>query len=253
MKYVAAERRNRLAQLIMEQGSVRIGDMAALFGVTNETIRKDLLYLDEQKIVCKRHGGAVAVSEPYERPLHDRAMENGDLKERIARKALELLENNSVIILDSGTTVLTLARMLAPYEQLTIVTNSFPAAVELTEAGKTVHMIGGEISAVTMSTSGMAATNDLNMVKADIAFLGTSGFQSFGGPSAKAFSQAQTKVDMIRNSRMHVVLADSSKFQTNAFVQFAQWSQIDYLITDGGAPEEALSAIEKQRCKILIV
>lgn len=252
-KYVAAERRKRLARLIMEEGSVRVGDMAAMFGVTNETIRKDLLYLDEQKIIHKEHGGASAVSEAHERPIHDRASENEALKERIAQKALELVEEGSVIILDAGSTILSFARKLEPTRRITIVTNSLPAATALTDNGNCVHIIGGEYSAVTMSTTGLMASRDLNMIKADIVFLGTSGFQSYDGPSSKAPSDAQTKQDMIRNSRKSVVLADSSKFSANAFVQFAQWSEIDYLITDEGAPQDVLEIIENQyKCKVII-
>ncbi len=250
-KYVATERRNRMAQLIMDQGSVRIGEMATLFGVTNETIRKDLIYLDEHNIVSKQHGGAVAVSEAYERPIHTRATENELQKAKIAHKALELVERNSVIILDSGSTVLLFAKLLSEDLKPTIVTNSFPAASVVMEKGNPVHMIGGEISPVTMSTSGMMATRDLGMIRADIVFLGSSGFQSYNGPSAKAFCDAQVKMDMIAGSKTNVVLADSSKFVTNAFVQFANWEEIDYLITDSGAPADKLEAIAK-RCKVII-
>lgn len=251
-KYVAAERRNRLAQLIKEQGSVRIGEVSELFGVTKETIRKDLIYLDQQNIVSKRHGGAVAFSEAHERPVHDRATENELLKERIAQKALELVKHSSVLILDSGSTVLTFSRMLSEQMKLTIVTNSFPAASALLEMGNSVHIIGGEMSPITMSTSGMMATHHLNMIKADMVFLGSSGFQSYSGPSAKAFCDAQIKKDMMRNSKTRVVLADSSKFITNAFVQFADWSDIDILITDSGAPQDMIKTIAK-RCQVIVV
>lgn len=244
--YLADERRNRLAQLINDKGSIRIGELAEHFGVTTETIRRDLIYLDKRKLVCKTHGGAVSINESKERPVHMRSRENSDKKSIIAQKAIEYLQDSHVIILDSGSTVLQLAALLQPGQCETVVTNSLPAANVLAEKDIPFLLIGGEFSPVTMSTNGMAATQMLDMIKADVVFLGTSGFQSCSGPSSKSFYDAQIKRDMINNSRIKIVLADSSKFVTNAFVRFADWSDIDYLITDGDAPAAMLDMLQKK-------
>ena len=244
-KYLADERRARLAQLINDKGGYRIGDLAAFFGVTKETIRKDLIYLDQKKLVCKTHGGAVSVSESRERPIEMRNLENVDQKRKIAQKALEFIHDDQVILLDSGSTVLTLASLLNSEHNNTLVTNSLPVAAVLSEKELTFHLIGGEFSPITMATSGMVATHALNMMKADIVFLGTSGFQSVDGPSAKAFCDAQIKRDMIKNSRTKIVLADSSKFSTNTFVCFANWSEIDVLITNKDADPAQVAELRK--------
>jgi len=244
-KYLADERRALLARLINEKGSIRIGELADFFGVSRETIRKDIISLDQQKLVCKTHGGAVAISESRERPIEMRSQENAAQKERIAMKALDYVHENQVILLDSGSTVLTLARMLDNVHNCTLITNSLPVASVLSEKGLSFHLIGGEFSPITMATSGMLAAQALNMIKADIVFLGTSGFQSSSGPSAKAFCDAQIKQDMIRNSRFKIVLADSSKFHTNAFVRFANWTEIDLLITNEDADPDMVKELQK--------
>lgn len=244
--YLADERRNRLAQLINAKGSLRIGELAEHFDVTTETIRRDLIYLDKRKLVCKTHGGAVSINESKERPVHMRSRENADKKIRIAQKAMDYLKDSHVIILDSGSTVLQLAELLQPNQCETVVTNSLPAANVLAEKEIPFLLIGGEFSPITMSTNGMTATQMLDMIQADVVFLGSSGFQSCSGPSSKAFYDAQVKRDMIKNSRIKVVLADSSKFVTNAFVRFADWSDVDYLITDEDAPAAALDLLRKK-------
>jgi len=244
-KYLADERRARLAQLINDKGGYRIAELASFFGVTKETIRKDIIFLDQRKLVCKTHGGAISISESRERPIEIRNQENAEQKKKVANKALEFIHDNQVILLDSGSTVLMLATMLSAEQSNTLVTNSLPIASVLSDKGLAFHLIGGEFSPITMATSGMIATQALNMMKADVVFLGTSGFQSIDGPSAKAFCDAQIKRDMIRNSRTKIVLADSSKFKTNAFVRFADWSEIDVLITNEEADPEMVAEIEK--------
>lgn len=245
-RYLADERRTRLAQLINDKGSFRVAELAEYFGVTKETIRKDLIYLDQQKLVCKTHGGAVSISESTERPIHMRSTENPEKKMRIAEKALDFLSDSKVVILDSGSTVMQLASLIMPGQCETLITNSLPAANAL--AGKEMPFlwIGGEFSPITMSTSGMAAAQTLSYITADVVFLGSSGFQSCGGPSAKAFCEAQIKREMMKKSRTKIVMADSSKFVTNAFVRFADWSEIDYLITDTDAPKEVLAELMKK-------
>ncbi|NLK86027.1 MAG: DeoR/GlpR transcriptional regulator [Clostridiaceae bacterium] len=250
-KMLTAERRNKLAQIINDNGSIRVKEIADYFGVTSETIRKDLIILNNNGLVRKSHGGAIAISESYERPIDTRSTENQELKGKIAARALDLIESNNVIIIDSGSTLLTFAKMFPQNRQLTLITNSMAAANILAGKGNNICFVGGELSDITMSTSGMLTSYALNIMKADIAFLGTSGFQSHTGPCAKTFIDGQTKIDMIKNSKIKVVLADSSKFKTNAIVQYANWSEIDYLITDGDAPEEAVKEIRKKTTVII--
>jgi DeoR/GlpR family transcriptional regulator of sugar metabolism len=245
-KMLAAERRNKLAQIIHDNGSVHIKEIADYFGVTSETIRKDLIILSNKGLVKKSHGGAIAINESFERPIDTRFTENQELKRKIAERALDLIGSNNVIIIDSGSTLLMFAKIFPQNRQLTVITNSIVAANVLAGKGNNICIIGGELSDVTMSTSGMLTTHAFSTIKADIAFLGTSGFQSHSGPSAKTFVDGQTKIDMIRNSKTKVVLADSSKFKTNAIVQYADWGEIDYLITDDTAPEDMVKEIRKK-------
>lgn len=240
---LTAERRRQILELIQTHGSIQVGKTAALFDVSNETIRKDLVHLDERGLLKKSHGGAIAAGEPL--PVGDRSLENSELKNRIARKALECLSGCDAVLIDSGSTVLAFASILPKEDRRTIVTNSFAAAGVLLGCGGPLFFAGGQLSEATLSTSGLWTGQALSAIQCDAVFLGSSGFLNHRGPSVQLAQDAEVKRAMLGCSRRAIVLADSSKFRTAAFVQYADWNEIDLLITDAGAPEEMVREIRK--------
>ncbi|WP_019552759.1 DeoR/GlpR family DNA-binding transcription regulator [Propionispira raffinosivorans] len=233
-KLITAERRNNIAELIISNGSIKVGEVAKKFDVSTETIRKDLIYLDKIGVIKKSRGGALSSLEIIEKPLEYRNTENFDLKNAIANKALSFVKNNSVIFIDAGSTTLCLAKLLYLKKGLTIITNSFSAANVLSNSQNIIHMSGGQLNNTTMALEGFGATNFLSKIKVDIAFLGSSGFKEHNGPTSIDFSDANVKQTMIDNSKLAVVLADSNKSRSTALVEYTSWKNIDYLVTDDG-------------------
>lgn len=246
------DRRNKILELVNAQGSIRVADLAKSLNVTTETIRKDLAYLSNQGLVQKKFGGALAVNDVTDRPPLEREFEAWEEKTAIAQYAQNYISGNNVIFIDAGSTLLTFVKLLPPDLAITIVTNSFAAVDALAKSNNVVYFLGGEISNITMSTSGFWAINALNSIKIDVAFLGTSGFQSHNGPTSKQFSNAQIKKEIIRHSAQNIVLADNSKFVTNAVLQYADWSDIDALITDSKAPLDMVENLKKQTDVVLV-
>lgn len=240
---IASERRNKIIEYVNSYGSVRAAEIAKAFGVSSETIRKDLLLLNEQGLLKKKYGGAIAVNEINELPVDIRSQENVEQKNAIAQAALKHINDNNVIFVDSGSTLLSLAKMFPSEQNLAVVTNSFRAVDPLLETGNNIFFIGGEISTVTMSTSGFWTNIALSSLRIDVAFLGTSGFQRHNGPCCKTFPDTQFKMDVIKSSDKVIILSDSSKFKSNAVAQYATWEQVDLLITDSGAPKDHLEQI----------
>ncbi|HIR28872.1 MAG TPA: DeoR/GlpR transcriptional regulator [Candidatus Choladousia intestinigallinarum] len=240
------ERRNKILELVNAQGSIRVVDLAKSLNVTTETIRKDLLYLSNKGLVQKKFGGAIAVNDVTDTPPLEREFEALEEKVAIAKAALQYINGNNVIFIDSGSTLLTFVKHLPPDLEITIVTNSFSAIDSLVKTNNVIYFLGGEVSNITMSTSGFWAVNALNSIKIDVAFLGTSGFHSHNGPTSKQFINAQIKKEIIQHSAQNIVLADSSKFISNAVLQFCNWSDIDALITDSKAPSDMIDNLRKQ-------
>lgn len=249
---LASERRKKIITLTNTYGSIRVTEIAQTMGVSTETIRKDLVYLHEKGLLRKHFGGAVAVNEISEQPVDTRAMENQDAKKRIAAKALEYIEGNNVIFIDAGSTLMCFAHLFPTDRSLAVVTNSFKAVEDMAKSNNSLFFVGGEVSEITMATSGYWASFALNTLKIDIAFMGTSGFQSHNGPSSKTFPDSQFKAEVMKNSRQSIVLADASKFTSNAIAQYAEWSSVDTLITTAGAPEDLLEKIRTQTQVVVV-
>ncbi|BEU88624.1 DeoR/GlpR family DNA-binding transcription regulator [Selenomonas sp. TAMA-11512] len=231
-KMITAERRNRIAEHIIANGSIKAGELARTFGVSTETIRKDLIYLDREGIVKKSHGGALSALEFAERPLEDRTAEGSAEKAAIAEYAMRFIRENTVIFLDAGSTCTSLARLLYLKKGLTIFTTSLSVANVLISSENKLHMSGGTLNPITMALEGFAATGFLRQIHVDIAFLGTSGFQDCNGPTSIDFTDADVKRAILERARTKIVLAHSAKTQASALVEYTKWKNIHHLITD---------------------
>lgn len=241
-KLIAAERHNEILKLLDQQGSIKIGELSKLFQVSKETIRKDLLYLDEIGKLKKSHGGAISIKDTSNLQktlsIEDRIDVNSGIKNQLATAAFELLPKQGVIFLDAGTTTQCLAYLLKNTSGYTIITNSLNSAAALSGTSNVVLFVGGQINYTTMSTEGFQALNLLNNLKADIAFLGSNGFDQHEGPASSELSDSSIKKQIIRNAKINVVVTDSSKASYTSLTQYASWSDIDYVVTDHNLPKE---------------
>jgi DeoR family fructose operon transcriptional repressor len=150
------DRRNRLAEILISQGSVKVGVLADSFDVSTETIRKDLIYLESKGIVRKSHGRAVPASNflDIERPFEKKNIEKTDIKNRIAQAAIDLIPDKGVLILDTGSTVYSLARLLVLKKGLTIFTNSISNVQAIAGSENDVYILGGKIRSTSMASVG---------------------------------------------------------------------------------------------------
>lgn len=240
---LTAERRNKLAQMLVFEGSVRVGELAAMFDVSTETIRKDLIYLENQGVARKSHGGAIAASELMERPLSEKFMENLELKCKVAKAALEMIDDNSIILLDSGSTTFQIAKLLAVKKGITVFTNSAHLPPLISGSDNTVFSLGGEMRGISMALVGLWTMNALNSLRVDLAILGSDGFSHRRGPCTLSYAEAEVKKAMMEHSKRTIVVSDSSKFGKSATMEYCAWGDIACLITDDGAPEDQLQEI----------
>lgn len=253
MANLTIKRRNKLAQILVSEGSVKVGKLAEMFDVSTETIRKDLLYLESEGIARKSHGGAIVSSEflELERPFVKTSLENIEVKIKIAQAAINLIPENGVVLLDSGSTVFSIARLLSLKKKLTIITNSVVVTQILSSTDNTVYSIGGKVRGSSMAFVGLWGIEALRSVNVNIAFLGTDGFLLRNGPCTASYDEAEIKKAMIRSAKINVVVSDSSKFKNSGLFQFCDWEDIDYFITDSEAPVEEIQKLDKNT-KVII-
>lgn len=240
-----AARRRALAELLLEKGSVQITELTKRFSVSRETIRKDLIYLEQEGIGRKGRGGSFLTDDLAERPLSSRQTEHMEQKKRIARAALSLIPEQATILLDSGSTTCELARLLRLEQGLTVVTNSAQIPELLAGTDNTVFSLGGELRSSSMAYTGMWTLNALQMIHGDVAFLGADGLFPGNGPGTSVYAEAEVKKRMLEAAKKSVLLCDSSKLSRDTLVQICGWEQIDCLITDDQAVPEQIRALEE--------
>lgn len=143
------------------------------------------------------------------------------------------------------------ARLLALRHGLTIVTNSAQITPLLADSDNTVYALGGQVRATSLACVGMWTLTALRTLRADIALIGTNGVLGHTGPCTSIYSEAEIKTAMVQCAKKSIVLCDGSKFREEAVIQFADWQQIDCLITDQTAPEAELAVI-RQKTTVLV-
>ncbi len=240
------DRRNKLAQLIMSQGGVKVGELASKFGVSTETIRRDLIFLERKGFARKGHGGAVAMGSllEMETPFAKKTYINMEAKTAIATRALQLVKPGDVVFLDAGSTVFLVAKLMAQMEGLTIFTNNINAAQAISASANEVYLVGGKIRPSSQAAVGMWCKMALESVTADVAFLGADGIRIAGGPCTASMDEADIKRAMIENSKKKYLLCDQTKFERNGLFQFANWGELDAVIIDAALPCDQLEGTE---------
>jgi DeoR family fructose operon transcriptional repressor len=234
----ADERQARIAELVSVRGRARIGELAAAFGVTEPTIRKDLSALQERGLLKRTHGGALAVHANVDRELAGRQSTNSDAKEAIARACLRLLRDGDSVFLDSGTTVDALARVLAQDGgvRLSVLTSSLGAAITLAEVPSIDSvLLGGQIRRVDGSVVGDLALENLQRFTFSTAFIGASGF-SEAGVSVGSLAEAALKAAVIERARRVVLAIDHTKVGATDFARVCELDAVDVVVMDEATP-----------------
>lgn len=213
-KMIARARRQRVFEAIEEGGVVSVRDLARRFAVSGITITRDLQNLEQQGLVRRVHGGAISVrGASYESPFTARETLLSAEKQRIARKAVELVRDGDSLILDVGTTTLEIARALKGKRNLTVLVSNLRAALELaSQPAAQVIVVGGKLRMGELSMVGHLAEHTLRGFQVDKAFIGVGGITLEQGLTEFNVDEAGTKQAMLESARQRIVVADHTKF-----------------------------------------
>ena len=235
----AEERKKKLVDYINEKRRVTVPELCSTFSVSGATMRNDLRELDESGLITRTHGGAIRKTRTGHEPVMDqRSDKNIDAKRKIAEAALEEIEDGDTIILDTGTTVKELAKILDRRKNLTVVTNDIMVAADLEPFPSCeVLVIGGLLRKGFHCTVGYGMFSNIGSLSVDKAFLGANSFSARKGASTPDLSQSEIKRQMMEIAAKVIILIDQSKLETDSFMNFASPSQVDLLVTDSISPE----------------
>ncbi len=228
------ERQAAIAQLVRAKKTVKALALSKRFDVSVETIRKDLLDLQDQGVLVRVHGGAKLRSGGTESAYDRRRSVNTSAKESIALAAAEGIEDGSTIYLDYGTTTFALAAALVRTDRkLRVLTNALPIVNELATSDSIETLVlGGILRPNERSLSGPLAERALDSVYMDTGFFGCAGIDAAAGiTNIHALECAASQKAMSHCSSV-VLLADSDKWGTIASNKLADFEQIDVLISE---------------------
>jgi DeoR/GlpR family transcriptional regulator of sugar metabolism len=228
--YSGDMRREKILEMIQEDGHVKVSDLGRIFKVSEVTIRQDLERLDKEGFIIREHGGAYLKSISSQvRSFTLQHRENMDKKVLIGHKAAEFISNGDTIILDSGTTITELAKNLTDRKDLTVITNALNIAMMLgSEPSINVIMTGGEFKAPTLSLTGEKAAAFFSNLHADKLFLATAGISLKAGLTYPSISDLVVKKAMIDAADTVYLLADSSKIDKSSQLLVHYLVNFDY-------------------------
>ncbi len=236
-----SERQQDLLRIVKAQGFATVEALSRHFNVSTQTIRRDIIRLDEARLLQRFHGGAGMLESTVRLGYEQKLALQADAKERIGLLAAELVPDGAAIYLDVGTTVEAVARALAFRSDLRVFTNSLQAAAIMARGGKAeIFVTGGFVRGRDGSLVGESATATMRGLRLDIAILGFSGFDADGSLMDFDLQKVAVKQAVLTNARMVVAVGDSSKFGRQAIVQIASTTAFHAVVTDR-APPQALA------------
>jgi DeoR family fructose operon transcriptional repressor len=236
------DRQHAIYMLALQQGSVDVADLARRYGVTTETIRRDLSDMQSRQLLRRVHGGAVPVERMNHEPMVEaRDMVNAEEKLRIATRAVEEVPERGAVIIDSGSTGQRLAEVFPVDRDVHVVTNSLITALTLSRRGlRELTVLGGAVRTKRHAMVDDTTRAELQHMVFDTVFMSCDGLSFQHGLTTPYREEHTIKRTMIERSRRLVAMVDQSKFGNVQMFSFAPFDEIDVLVTDTRVDPEAV-------------
>jgi len=237
---LAVERRNLILEKLQDEKKVVVSELSALFGVSEETIRRDLDKLDKEGLATKSYGGAIVNENAgIDMPFNVRKKRNMRGKQLIAELVSGLVQEGEHIILDPSTTAVSIVRALKSHRRLTVISNSIEVLVELSDMeGWDVISTGGTLRGNYLALVGPKAMESINSFNADKVILSCKGIDMERGITDSNEMFSQVKQTMLKCAKQHILAVDCTKFNNIAFSRICGLSEINMVVTDIRPPED---------------
>jgi DeoR family fructose operon transcriptional repressor len=239
------DRQRAIYMLALRQGSVDVADLAQRYGVTTETIRRDLSDMQDRQLLRRVHGGAIPIERMNHEPMVEaRDMVNAEEKLRIATKAVAEVPERGSVIIDSGSTGQRLAEVFPVDRDVHVVTNSLLTALTLSRRGlRDLTVLGGSVRTKRHAMVDETTCAELAHMAIDVLFMSCDGLSFQHGLTTPYREERTIKRAMIGCARRVVAMVDHSKFGNVQMFSFASFDEIDVLVTDTEAEPEAVEVL----------
>lgn len=256
MSLASVDRKEKIIELLQDNGKVKVKDLAEELLVSTETIRKYLDDLQEEGKLTKVYGGAIPPpTSDVELPSMEREIINQVAKEQIGKKAVDLIQDFDVIGIDDGSTPFYLAKHLKGKQNLTIVTpsiNSLNTLIQSISAGLftgKIILLGGEIDPIHQRVIGELSLDMLDNIYVDKYFISADGLSKDGIITSHDVSKAMITKKIMEHANENVMLLDHTKIGKRGHFRMTDLDEVDTIITNKKFDTEWLSLLENYQVK----
>ncbi|MEA5134700.1 MAG: DeoR/GlpR family DNA-binding transcription regulator [Candidatus Fimivivens sp.] len=248
------ERRSLIIEKIKQERMVKVAELIAQFGVSIETVRRDLEYLEKQGILKRVYGGAVIAGLYGEEPTYShREVINFEEKKAIGIKASQFIDDGDTVFIDVGTTTREVAKNLLGKQNLTVITNATLIAHELIKNESCrVILLGGELRKGELSVAGFLTDKCIEYFNANKLIIGVGGITLSHGITDYNIEEANTRRMMIKRADKIIAVADYSKFGVTAMNNVCALRDVDTLVTDWSVSQKTISEIKLSGINVAI-
>lgn len=256
----ASVRQMQIMEAIERHGFASVARVASDLNVSDMTVRRDLVILEEKGLLIRTHGGALAIGagasarevfDAEEPVFEQRRRLHADDKEFIAAAAARLIGPRETIGLDVGSTVLALADHVATRADLRILTNNLRAAIRLSTGRSPVYTLGGQVRDPELSVIGAGAVAQLKDYFLDRVFIGVSGLIESGFYDY-SIEDTEVKRVFIERAEHVVVLCDASKFDHRSLARVCGLEAVDVLVTNAAPPPHLAEALAAAQVEVVV-
>lgn len=239
---LAFERRDAITQKIMQEKKILVSALSKKFGVSEETIRRDLEKLEKEGILTRTHGGATLNTQTSQDiPYLTRNTLNKDLKSQIAVKILDIIPDNATLMVDSSSTVFEAIDSIKDVHQnVTVITNSIEILHSFHTSDLQLISTGGTLRKHSQALVGVSAELTLNRYNVDFGVFSCKSLSLKNGVMDSNEPESEIKKVMKSRATKVILLVDSTKFDTEAFINVFSLQELDYLVTDKEPSQEWL-------------
>ncbi len=248
------ERLEKILKIINEKDRLTVKEASILLGVSNDTVRRDIIKLVNKNLVMRTHGGIVSKSNIlFDPALEERVIEHKEDKEKIAMQASSMINDSEVIILNAGTTTERIVKYLSNVKNITVLTNALNIAINTIRYNdiKTI-IIGGNVRKRNLSIIGPDSINMIKNYHAKKLFIGISAISIERGLMTPNRMEAEINSELLKIAEKVIVVTDSSKIGSMSLYSFGKIDDIDVIITDKNADEGFLAELKNRNKEVII-
>ncbi len=247
-----SRRIDEIEAYILDNKTVTLDQVCERFSISKSTIRRDLDEILKKGTIKKIYGGVTAAPRKGLVSFEERNISNHSAKERIAHRAAELVRDNDIIYIDSGTTTMHMIDVLGACRNLTVLTNSLEVILRAVPYENiNVISLSGTLNRKTLSFTGPSAEQVLQGYNVSKAFMATTGFTIENGVTNSSPLEFGIKTEAVRRSREVILLADGDKCGIVSLMTYCGLDQINTLVTDREPPEDVAKFLRNKDVEIL--